>query len=321
MPQDRSPHRTDTPDGEDRGGEAPRHPVAVSEPLDDRARTLVRELVDRAASHDRTPPLNEAAMLSLGDPQRGHALLVRDGRAVGYAQVAGVEVQLVVDPEHRGRGLGTTLAAAASELAARPVAELRWWAFGALPTARNWAERVHFRAARELLVMARSLRDLPTPAAPPDGVRLRTFRAGDADRFLAVNSRAFAHHPEQGALDAEGLASRMAEPWFRTEDLLLAERDGEVVGFHWTKVHEAAPPEFGRGEVYVLGVDPDHGGGGVGRALLDAGLAHLRDRGCDRVHLYVEASEERVVQLYRRAGFDVVHTDVVYAGAPPDEVG
>ncbi|MFP5283522.1 MAG: GNAT family N-acetyltransferase, partial [Actinomycetes bacterium] len=193
----------------------------------------------------------------------------------------------------------------------------------------------------------RSLSAPIPPATLPDGVRIRAFRPGqDEDAWLRLNARAFASHPEQGALSATDLAERMAEPWFDPAGFLLAERAdpggvggvvppavrgargvggvvppdvrgargvGGVVppttllGFHWTKEHGD-----GLGEVYVLGVDPEAGGGGLGRALLTAGLHHLADRGNTTVQLYVEA-DSRAVRLYTAHGFTVASRDVMYA--------
>ena len=78
-------------------------------------------------------------------------------------------------------------------------------------------------------------------------------RPEDADELLRVNAAAFASHPEQGAMSAEDLAVRMAEPWFDPDGLLVAEDPdgGGLLGFHWTKV---AQPTVG--EVYVGGVSP-----------------------------------------------------------------
>ena len=70
---------------------------------------------------------------------------------------------------------------------------------------------------------------------------MRGFRPADNDEVFAVNAAAFADHPEQGALDQAGFEERTAQPWFDPEGLVVAERDGEVVGFHWTKAHEASP--------------------------------------------------------------------------------
>ena len=128
---------------------------------------------------------------------------------------------------------------------------------------------------------------------------------------MAVNRAAFAHHPEQGRLSIDDFYALTRQPWFDPAGLLVAHRDGQTTGFHWTKRHAAT-----LGEVYVLAVQPGHGGGGLGRALLEAGLAYLRDAGCERVELYVEAPEERVVALYKAAGFRVLTADTSYrAGA------
>lgn len=91
---------------------------------------------------------------------------------------------------------------------------------------------------------------------------------------------------------------------------MARDSDGQVVGFHWTKRHDQTT-----GEVYVLAVHPDHGGHGLGRALLEAGLAHLEAVGCTQVHLYVEGSQERVVRLYESARFDRISMDTAYRAA------
>ena len=103
----------------------------------------------------------------------------------------------------------------------------------------------------------------------------------------------------------------MDEPWFDPKGFLIAERDGEMIGFHWTKVH----PD-GLGEVYVVGVDPDRQGGGLGRALTVAGLRHLYAQGLRTVLLYVEADNAPALAVYRRLGFTDWKTDVMYARGP-----
>jgi mycothiol synthase len=190
----------------------------------------------------------------------------------------------------------------------------RIWAHGDLEPAQATAKALGLTAARELLQMRRPLADLP-PVAIPAGVRIDTYRGPDDDaELLRVNNAAFAWHPEQGGWTAADIAVRRDEPWFDADGLFMAfdEQTGELLGFHWTKVHND-----GLGEVYVVGVDPSAQGRGIGATLTLAGLDHLAERLSEnsqaQVMLYVEADNSAAVNTYRRLGFEVSNTDVAYA--------
>lgn len=287
--------------------------------------TAVTELVDDAAVEDGFEALNEAGRLKLrhpgGDGTR-HLLgqpvrsvpLEAGGELHGYAQLdpgAGFSTgQLVVAPTARRRGLGRLLL---EELLTSAPTPLQVWAQGNGEAAQALAARAGLVAVRELLVMTRPLTGTLRTPRLPEGVSVRTFVPGqDEAAWLALNARAFAHHPEQGGVSAADLADRMTQPWFDPDGFFLAESTGpdgpRLVGYHWTKQHSSS-----LGEVYVLGVDPEAGGHGLGGALLDIGLAALRDRGLSEVELYVEGDAERAVRLYRGRGFEVASRDVMYS--------
>jgi len=136
--------------------------------------------------------------------------------------------------------------------------------------------------------------------------------------WLALNNRAFDGHPENGDWTMEDFQARLGQPWFRPEDLLILEVDGEPVGFHWLKVEEREG-EGRVGEVYVIGTAPEHHGRGLGRFLLAEGLTHLSKRAVDAVAIYVDQMNERAVALYRSFEFHHHHADVLYSLALPDE--
>jgi mycothiol synthase len=251
----------------------------------------VRRACRDADGHD---PLDEAAALHLkhrGLDDTG-VWLAEDQ---GFALRRGAEVDLAVAPESRGRGLGGTLAAQAFT----GTDALSAWSHGDHPAARVLAARHGLARVRELWVMRRTAQVTLPDLVLPNRLRIRSYRPEDAAEILRVNAAAFARHPEQGALDATGLAERMAEPWFDPEGLLLAEDgDGTVLGFHWTKRHSDA-----HGEVYVVGIDPAAQGRGLGRLLTLAGLHHLTSRGIEEVLLYVESDNTPAIHVYSGLGF------------------
>jgi mycothiol synthase len=243
--------------------------------------------------------------MALSQTGLGHASLWVHG-GDGFALLRGHGLDLAVRPDARGGGVGTALARAALEDAPSDVTA---WSHVDDPAARAIAARLGFGATRALWVMERDASSPEVPAV--EGVTIRGYRPEDADEVLRVNAAAFAHHPEQGSMDAGNLADRMAEPWFDPAGLLVADAGDGLLGFHWTKQHSAD-----LGEVYVVAVDPAAQGRGLGRALTAAGLAHLAALGVRRIILYVESDNAPAIATYSRLGFTHTQTHVQYSRLP-----
>jgi mycothiol synthase len=303
----------------------------------------VLDLVQACRTADGVTPLSEHVLLHLrydstgadstgapepaGEPGQDFVLTV-DGDLAGYAYLdppaadphsgtAEVSGELMIGPDHRRHGLGRALAAeaAAAVDAAGGGYELRLWAHGDLPAAAALAATTGFERFRALWQMRRPLDQPLAEPALPAGRTLRAFVPGqDEDDWLALNARAFAKHPEQGGWARHDLELREQEPWFDPAGFFIAEKDGVMTGFHWTKVHPPEPAASGPGlgEVYVVGVDPAEQGSGLGRALTLAGLHHLRDRGVDEAMLYVDEDNVPAIRMYEALGFTRATVDAMY---------
>jgi mycothiol synthase len=255
-------------------------------------------------------------------------LLAReDEQLIGYAhtrwgypdQKPRVAVEVVVHPEWREGGVvATALLDETRAAIARAGGGLMFlWVHRVERADQTLAFELGFDIQRELAFMTRQLDERPPAPSHPNGIVVRAYRGeGDDKAFLAVNNAAFAGHPENGDWSIEDFAERRQRDWFEPDDLLMAWRGEDLVGFHWTKWHghesDEVPAHEPVGEVYVLAVHPAAHGLGLGRSLLDAGVRHLYDRGCRQAILYVDCASENAVHLYETAGFAHQYRDVCY---------
>jgi mycothiol synthase len=291
--------------------------MSASPPLSPPDSPWLLELIARARATDGQPPFSDQSLIDLRLGERD--LLAIDG--IAAAIVSPTEAELVVDPDARGRGHGTALlstvidrAAALRQAQGKPQAQeppLLIWAHGDHAAARALAARFGFEPVRRLL----QLRADVSASDVSTGSTTDYFRPGTDDAaWLALNARAFASHPEQGSVAQKDLDAIMAEPWFDPSTFLVL-RDGDaMVGYCWLKVDR---PSTGSGtavgELYVVGVDPDHQREGLGRRLVAAGLSRLRELGIRSASLYVEADNVGAVKLYESFGFSQYSIDIQYA--------
>ena len=277
--------------------------------------TAIEGLLDRADAARGEPALDRARFARL-HRSGGTSVAVWEpggGPPVAYAQAEHTErrweVELVVDPARRGEAPEVGAPALPEVLGGVRAAgggQAYLWVSRPTDADDRMAEAAGFEPDRDLWQMVR-----PLPTELPYRLETRPFVVGkDEGPWVEVNNRAFDWHPEQGGWTVADVLAREAEPWFDAEGFLLHERDGRLAGFCWTKVHDRHDPP--QGEIYVIAVDPDFAGLGLGRALTLAGLDHLAQRGLTVGMLYVDAGNTPAVRLYERLGFTVDHIDRAY---------
>ena len=285
----------------------------------------VHELLGAVERADGIRPLSDHLWIDLrqgGRPGFAGLLAWQSGHhhAVAYCQVSrgndSWSLDLIVHPHHRYEM--ATIGPQLLTEAVRIVAEeggghIHWWVFEPTETHTALARTFNFRPGRSMLQMRV---DLPLPPAIISAVPVITVRAfevgKDDQNWLVVNNRAFLAHPEQGGWTREILQAREQEPWFDPDGFLLHEIDHQLVGFCWTKMHIDANPVLG--EIYVVAVDPQHAGLGLGRALTVVGLQFLTKVGAKVGMLFVDAENTRAVSMYNALGFTTHYVQRAFVG-------
>jgi mycothiol synthase len=261
------------------------------------------------STHAPEPITEERVRRSWGAPgvdvERDVRVLVVDGEILGFAAVK-------VEDEHTW-----------IELHGRDLGELIDWAT-ALARGRVFAggwqvnEEVRaallqkgFTLARHSYRMAIDLdEDLPEPRWP-DGVSVRSFRAGEGPAVHETHMETFEDSWEHTYEPYDEWSHWMLErPGFDPDLWLVATAEDEIAGIALCRLHEGDPRT---GWVSILGVRRPWRRQGLGRALLFESFRRLAAHGCARAILGVDASSLTGAHtLYENAGMRVISTFDVY---------
>ncbi len=129
--------------------------------------------------------------------------------------------------------------------------------------------------------------------------RLRSIAEGDIPRLVEIEKK----------ITGAGTMSPLERSihnyvYYGDPDLcIVAEIGKRVVGF---LIGEIRPWEFGHEEVgwlKAVGIDPEYQGQGIGKALGDAVLKSLKEKGVHRVRTLVEWDSGDLITYFRSLGF------------------
>ncbi len=138
---------------------------------------------------------------------------------------------------------------------------------------------------------------------------VRRIRADEGARLREIRLRALADAPDAFGSTYSDTVTRPPEMWTAraAEDaagevsvLFVAEKDEKWVGLAG---HVGLDQTPGEPQVVSMWVDPARRRSGLAGRLLDAVMAWARDRGAERVHLWVTEGNSPAIALYERFGF------------------
>ena len=259
--------------------------------------TLAHQGVRRASADEMRGRLTQPGL----DPALDTWLVEEDGAVVGFAQVwsepEAVVCYVRVDPEHTGRGIGTTLlehtAARAQDLAPEPTLHATSWPKD--ESAAPLLEATGFQPLRYLSLMTADLAE-PEPPRWPDAIEVRALdESADLRPIHELQQVIFPERRQTFEEWTHEYAGFDPSLWF------LAEDGNGIAGFALCLPELAEDPEAGY--VSELGVRPDRRSEGLGLALLEHTFVEFERRGKRRVSLHVDVDNlTGALRLYTRAG-------------------
>ena len=139
----------------------------------------------------------------------------------------------------------------------------------------------------------------PTQHNPPE---IRPIRPVDLDAIIAIDAK------HVGYARPVYLKKKLDDTLDTSQGMvisMIAEVDGKLVGFVMGKVFIG---EFGIPEtsatIDTIGIDPNYGGRGIARELLDDFLAHLSAAGAETVQTLVSWEDWKLLKFFSSNKFN-----------------
>lgn len=243
------------------------------------------------------------------------------GDIVGYLDVmpelniGRAVLSYLVHPEHRRKGLAKRLVERAVDRARELKVKI---VHVNIPQGKEMAKRLFstmgFRFVRRFLELRLDLSGAHVPEISQITSPCRYLRRGEEDKLMQIQNRSFANTWGYSPNTIEDIVYLTGLPQCSPEDIILAWDADRPIAYCWTKTspREGRAIGGGKGRIYMLGVEVDRRGKGMGKHVLLNGLSHLKGKGIGIVELTVDSENQAACALYRSVGFKVWTSSLWY---------
>jgi mycothiol synthase len=270
------------------------------------------ETLDRSERHVSKQQLTEDLGHPSFHPEDNLFLAERGEKIIGCVSVflePGIGRALMdclIHPQHRKKGIASELfwhAIQHAKTAGSRVVQI------CIPeiniAAKNMASRLGLRFIRPFIEMRLDLNNIQLPDVKPAEYIIRSLRHGEVDRLTDIQNRSFADAWGFNPNTRDEIAYRINLSSCSPEDIIMVYLADKPVGYCWTRrfIEEESAAEHIKGEIHMIGVDPDFRRQGIGRNVLLAGLSHLKRKGITIVGLTADGEDRAAHRLYESVGF------------------
>ncbi|MFC2038694.1 GNAT family N-acetyltransferase [Chloroflexota bacterium] len=252
-------------------------------------------------------------------PEEDIFVIEKDGELVGYADIMpelSIKRAILycwIHPDHRLIGLARKLIDCASERAKKPGAEVLHVNISEdNETAVKALSRLGFQYVRRFLNLRLDMNSIEWQGIDRDSLGCRKMAPGEEDKLAIIQNRAFSDHWGYNPNTIEEITYDATRMDHSQDDIIVSCDGDKFIGYCWTEVAEGNTPDEGKGQIYMIGSDPDYRGTGAGKRVLLAGLAHLKTRGVPVTELTVDSENEIACALYESTGFEVTSSSLWY---------
>jgi mycothiol synthase len=269
---------------------------------------------DRSGRHISKQGLAEDLGHPSFHPENDLFIAVHGASIVGYVSVfleTGIRRALLegtVHPLHRKKGIATELfhrairhaKEAGSRVAQICLPETH-------PAGKHMASRLGLMYIRCFLELRLDLNNIRLPDVKPSGYIIRSLGRGEEGKLTEIQNRAFADSWGFNPNNQEEIAYRINLSGCSPKNIIMAYLRNKSIGYCWTRLIIEENPAAGRmkGEIHMLGVDPDFRKQGIGRNVLLAGLSLLKSKGVTIVELTADGEDPMALALYQPLGFEI----------------
>jgi mycothiol synthase len=247
-------------------------------------------------------------------PEKNLFIAERGGNIIGYAAVF-LELVIkraifdcLIHPMHRKKGIAAELFHHSNRHAKRAGSRVVQICVKETNlAAKHMASRLGLEFIRYFVELRLDLNDAQLPDVKPGEYIIRALGHGEVDELTEVQNKAFADSWGFNPNTRDEIAYRINSSGCSSENILVAYLRNRPVGYCWTRVNVEDNPDPGKfkGNIHMLGVDPDFRRKGIGRNVLLAGLSYLNSNGVTVVELTADGEDPKALALYESVGFEL----------------